>query len=76
MVEMGVDRMHHGFWSYMDPEHRKYEAGNPFEDAILEYYRHIDSEVGVMLELMPAAMDLAVPLDIELKSGDNWGEMT
>ena len=23
MVEMGVDRMHHGFWKHMDPEHRR-----------------------------------------------------
>ena len=42
MVEMGPDRMHHGFWKFMDPDHRKHEAGNPFEDAILSYHRHVD----------------------------------
>ena len=31
MVEMGHDRMHHGFWKYMDTEHRKHEPGNPYE---------------------------------------------
>jgi DNA polymerase-1 len=30
---------------------------------------------GIMLELMPAAMDLAVPLEVELKTGYNWDEM-
>ena len=25
MVEMGHDRMHHGFWKHMDPLHRKHE---------------------------------------------------
>jgi len=30
MVEMGVDRIHHGFWKYFDKEHIKYEAGSPF----------------------------------------------
>ena len=35
----------------------------------------LDAMKALVLELMPAAMDLAVPLDIELKSGDNWGEM-
>ena len=30
LVEMGVDRIHHGFWSYTDPEHHKYVPGNPF----------------------------------------------
>ena len=41
MVEMGHDRMH-GFWKYMDPEHRKHEPGNPYERAILDYHRHLD----------------------------------
>jgi predicted AlkP superfamily phosphohydrolase/phosphomutase len=53
MVEMGVDRIHHGFWSYMDPTHRKYEAGNQFEHAIRDYYRYVDEEVGRLLSLMP-----------------------
>ena len=28
MVEMGTDRIHHGFWRFTDPEHRLYEPGN------------------------------------------------
>ena len=31
MVEMGPDRMHHGFWKDMDPQHRKHEPGGPYE---------------------------------------------
>ena len=50
MVEMGPDRMHHGFWKFMDPEHRKHEPGNPFEDAILAYHRRIDELVARLLE--------------------------
>ena len=42
MVEMGPDRMHHGFWKFMDPEHRKHEPGNEYENAILDYHRHVD----------------------------------
>jgi predicted AlkP superfamily phosphohydrolase/phosphomutase len=49
MVEMGTDRIHHGFWKYMDPEHRKHVPGNPYESAILDYYRHIDGLVGGLL---------------------------
>ncbi len=52
MVEMGVDRIHHGFWKYFDKGHRKYEPGNPFENAIKEYYRYIDQEVGEILSLL------------------------
>ena len=29
----------------------------------------------IVMELMPSAMDLAVPLRVELKAGHNWGDM-
>src|SRR5262249_6421677 len=54
LVEMAVDRIHHGFWSYMAPEHPKYERGNPFESAILDYYRYVDHELAELLALCPA----------------------
>jgi len=50
MVEMGVDRMHHGFWKDMDPLHRRHDPASPFKDAIRDYYRLIDAEVGTLLE--------------------------
>jgi predicted AlkP superfamily phosphohydrolase/phosphomutase len=50
MVEMGPDRMHHGFWKFMDAEHRKHEPGNPYEDAILDYHRHVDALIARLLE--------------------------
>jgi predicted AlkP superfamily phosphohydrolase/phosphomutase len=50
MVEMGPDRMHHGFWKDMDPEHRKYVPGGPYESAILDYHRHVDGLIGRLLE--------------------------
>jgi predicted AlkP superfamily phosphohydrolase/phosphomutase len=49
MVEMGVDRMYHGFWKLMDPEHRKHEPGNRLEHAILDYHRHVDELMGRLL---------------------------
>ncbi len=50
MVEMGHDRMHHGFWKYMDAQHRKHEPGNPYERAIFDYYRHVDGLIADLLE--------------------------
>src|SRR5919109_4259158 len=50
MVEMGPDRMHHGFWKFMDPEHRKHEPGNPYRNAILDYHRNVDGLIGKLLE--------------------------
>jgi len=49
-VEMGVDRIHHGFWKYHDPEHRQYEPGHKLEYAIKEYYQYLDRELAGLLE--------------------------
>ncbi len=49
MVEMGPDRMYHGFWKLMDPEHRKHEPDNPFQSAILDYHKHLDRLMGRLL---------------------------
>jgi predicted AlkP superfamily phosphohydrolase/phosphomutase len=51
-VEMGVDRIHHGMWSYMDPAHPKHEPGNPYRNAIKEYYQYVDRELGTMLSAL------------------------
>ena len=52
MVEMGVDRIHHGFWSQMDPDHHRHVPGNEFESAIFDYYKYVDDEIGKTLECM------------------------
>ncbi|HLK10085.1 MAG TPA: alkaline phosphatase family protein [Candidatus Binatia bacterium] len=70
LVEMGVDRIHHGFWSYMDPAHHKYEAGNPFESAILDYYRHVDRALGELLSLCPPETLVLVVSDHGAKKMD------
>ena len=49
-VEMGVDRIHHGFWKYHDKAHHKYEAGNKYEDEIKKYYQYIDRQLAHLLE--------------------------
>jgi predicted AlkP superfamily phosphohydrolase/phosphomutase len=49
MVEMGTDRLHHGFWRFTDPEHRLHEPGNRFEGAMLDYYRALDAKIARLL---------------------------
>jgi len=51
MVEMGPDRIHHGFWKYMDPLHRKHEPNSPYKNVILDYYKYLDQEIGELLSL-------------------------
>jgi predicted AlkP superfamily phosphohydrolase/phosphomutase len=53
LVEMGVDRIHHAFWSHADPEHHKFVPGNPYVNALRDYYRFLDREIGELLALLP-----------------------
>lgn len=50
-VNIGVDRIHHGFWRFHDPQHRLYESGNPFENAIHDYYKMVDGLIGELIDL-------------------------
>ncbi|MFH1426556.1 MAG: alkaline phosphatase family protein [Candidatus Kerfeldbacteria bacterium] len=70
MVEMGVDRIHHYLWQYMDPTHKDYEAGNPFENKIREYYMHIDAFIGEVREMAPADTVIYVVSDHGAKRMD------
>ena len=55
-VEMGTDRIHHGFWKFMDAEHRKHEPGNEYEHAIRDYHVHLDGLIGKLLEHVGEAL--------------------
>ena len=50
LVEIGVDRMHHAFWKFMDKNHHLYQPGNPFESAIYDYYQFLDEKIGQLLK--------------------------
>ena len=50
MVEMGPDRLNHGIWSFIDPNHPRYEEGNPYRESLREYYRFLDGKIGDLLK--------------------------
>jgi predicted AlkP superfamily phosphohydrolase/phosphomutase len=50
MVEIGLDRMHHAFWRFLDAEHPRHEPGHRYRDAIRNYYIYLDEEIGELLE--------------------------
>ncbi|MEP7199112.1 MAG: alkaline phosphatase family protein, partial [Chloroflexota bacterium] len=50
LMEIGVDRIHHAFWKYMDPLHPKHVPGNKFIHAIRDYYKFVDAQIGEMLK--------------------------
>jgi len=51
-VDIGLDRMHHGFWNYFDKKHTQYVPGNPYENAIPDYYLWLDEQIGSVLDLL------------------------
>ncbi|MEO7273967.1 MAG: alkaline phosphatase family protein [Vicinamibacterales bacterium] len=62
-VEIGLDRIHHGFWKYHDPQHRQYEPNHPLNSAIVDYYAYLDEELGKTFALLDEDTVLAVVSD-------------
>ena len=50
MVEMGTDRLHHGFWRFYDHDHPDYQPGTRWEEEFRAYYRSVDAEIGRLIE--------------------------
>lgn len=63
LVEIGLDRLQHGFWQYQDSQHRQYTPGNPYEQVLRDYYRYLDGEVGELLGLLDEDTVVAVVSD-------------
>ena len=49
-VDIGLDRVHHGFWDCFDKQHINYQAGNPYEKVIPDYYLWLDEQIGRVME--------------------------
>lgn len=69
-VEMGTDRIHHGFWKYIDPTHSKYQPGNPYENSIRDYYKYLDGEIGALLKQLDGDTAVMVVSDHGAKKMD------
>jgi len=67
-VEMGVDRLYHGFWRYGARDHRLFEPGNPYEDVLFEYHAHLDRLIGELLDLVDDDTIVVVASDHGAKS--------
>ena len=51
-VNILLDRVHHGFWKYMDATHPEYVPDSEFANVIGDFYLHLDAEIGRVLELV------------------------
>lgn len=69
-VNMATDRLHHGFWRFHDPKHRLYEAANPFENTIRDYYKMIDYQLGEIISLLDDDVTVLIVSDHGVKRMD------
>ncbi|MCL4522499.1 MAG: alkaline phosphatase family protein [Acidobacteria bacterium] len=62
-VDIGQDRVHHGFWDSFDKQHIFYKPGNPYENVIPDYYAWVDKQIGEVLELLDSETVLLIVSD-------------
>ncbi|MGD2068672.1 MAG: alkaline phosphatase family protein, partial [Gemmatimonadota bacterium] len=63
VVEIGLDRIQHGFWKHHDPDHRLHDPASPWKHVVRDYYRYLDREIGSVLELLDEDTVVAVVSD-------------
>jgi predicted AlkP superfamily phosphohydrolase/phosphomutase len=63
LVEIGVDRIHHGFWRYLDPLHPQHVPGSPFSQVVEDYYRFLDGHIGRLISSAPKNTQILVVSD-------------
>ncbi len=51
-LEVGLDRIQRGFWRDHDSGHRLHEPDSPYREVVRDYYRHLDAEIGGLIELL------------------------
>jgi predicted AlkP superfamily phosphohydrolase/phosphomutase len=59
-VNIGLDRVHHGFWRYHDPQHRLHDPHSPFRHVIRDYYKQMDAYAARLIESADDAVVLIV----------------
>ncbi|SDY99827.1 alkaline phosphatase family protein [Thermoactinomyces sp. DSM 45892] len=69
MVEMGIDRMHHAFWHYMDETHVLHKP-SPYQKVIFRYYQYVDQQIGELLEQIPEGTHVFIVSDHGAKKMD------
>jgi predicted AlkP superfamily phosphohydrolase/phosphomutase len=52
MVEIGIDRIHHSFWRYIDETSHLYEDDAEMRGKFISYFKMVDSHVGKILDLL------------------------
>ncbi len=67
-VEIGVDRAHHAFWKYFDPEHPRHQEHPEYSGVIPRVYRMIDEWFEKLHQKLPHDTIIVVVSDHGVKA--------
>jgi predicted AlkP superfamily phosphohydrolase/phosphomutase len=67
-VEISVDRAHHAFWRYFDPQHPRHESHPEYSRVIPEVYRRIDEWFERLHKKLPKDTVVVIASDHGIKA--------
>ena len=68
-MEIGLDRIQHAFWKYMDKNHVRYTPHEKYSNAIIRYYKKLDEILGDIIRYSPNS-DILIVSDHGAKKMD------
>ena len=54
LVDIGLDRFHHAFWTHLDADDPRHDPHGPYAGDGLAYYQHLDRCVGRLIAAAPS----------------------
>jgi predicted AlkP superfamily phosphohydrolase/phosphomutase len=62
-IEIGLDRLQHAFWQYMDKQSINFRSNHRYKNVIFKYYQYLDFEIGTLLKRFDENTDVMVVSD-------------
>ncbi|MBS3072629.1 alkaline phosphatase family protein [Candidatus Pacearchaeota archaeon] len=62
-VMIGSDRLQHMLWRHFDEEHRRFIPNSPYKDALKNYYKYLDKELGEIIKLLDEETTIIITSD-------------
>jgi predicted AlkP superfamily phosphohydrolase/phosphomutase len=63
LVDIGLDRFHHAFWTHLDRDDPRHDPESPHVAEGLAYYQFLDARVGQLLDAAPSDTRVIVVSD-------------
>jgi len=61
--EIGLDRLHHGFWAAMDPRHPRHGELSAYLPDVIAYYRLLGRLIADLIDAMPGGTQIVIASD-------------